>query len=70
MRAFRWLAALGAAVLLGSPALAQPFPAKQPSKAVVPTPENIQLRNRVQAESLGAPEAAARVIRAWLADAA
>jgi tripartite-type tricarboxylate transporter receptor subunit TctC len=36
MRAFRWLAALGAAVLLGSPALAQPFPAKQPIKAVVP----------------------------------
>ncbi|MES2305363.1 MAG: flagellar basal-body MS-ring/collar protein FliF [Gemmatimonadota bacterium] len=41
-----------------------------PSKAVVPTPENIQLRNRVQAESLSQPEAAARVIRAWLADAA
>lgn len=44
--------------------------ATSPGKAVVPTPENIQLRNRVQAESLGAPEAAARVIRAWLADAA
>lgn len=36
---------------------------------VAPTPEHMQLRNRVAAESLSAPEAAARVIRAWLADA-
>jgi hypothetical protein len=36
--------------------------------AVVPTPANVQLRNRIATESLTAPETAAKVIKAWLAE--
>jgi flagellar M-ring protein FliF len=39
-----------------------------PMPAVAPTPQHIQLRNRIQADSLGAPETAVKVIRAWLSE--
>ena len=52
-----------------APALAAPaVSAGLVAKAVAPTPANIQLRNRIASDTLDAPETAAKVIRAWLAE--
>jgi len=36
---------------------------------LAPTPEKIQLQNRLQAETMAQPEVAAQVVKAWLAEA-
>jgi hypothetical protein len=67
---WRALKPQGGAVAL-PPALATPGafpPPEAPLPTVMPTPQHVQLRNRIQADSIGAPETAAKVIRAWLSE--